>query len=206
MKHMFYFRFIIWTFSSFPGLLHFRNPSSPRLRVLRVSLIPWLLAFISSSPRLRVLRVSLFPLFPFSRSCPRIPSHSSGQKGKNFINFHFITKSSLKNRYFPFIPALDFVICPKKAKINQARNDCPNQFSPCHPAQMLFARIFSNLSHYIMQSGNSAMYLTRSRGVHGVEIQDHTLSMALTPGRWDSCESRPQRFIPWEMSGNLEQE
>ena len=103
--------------SPFPRSLAFIS-SSPRLRVLRVSLFPGSLAFIPSSPRLRVLRVSPFPLlpfrlfalFPFSRSCPHISSHPSGQNAKNIIRFHFITKSRLKNAEFPLIPASDIVI------------------------------------------------------------------------------------------------
>jgi hypothetical protein len=142
---MFYFRLAVLARSQVRGLLHFLIPSSPRLRVLRMSL--------------------------FSRSCPRIPSHSIGQNGKNFIKFHFITKSRFNNRYFPFIPALDYVINPKMTKINRARNDCPQKFSPFHPSQMLYARVYNYLSHYIIQSGNSAIYLTRSRGDRGVGIQ-----------------------------------
>jgi hypothetical protein len=127
MKHMFYLLTSGLLASPrlraslFPWSLAY-IPSSPRLRVLRVSLFPWSLAFIPSYPRLRDLRVSLFSL-----SYPRIPSHSSGQKEKNFINFHFITKSRFKNHYFPFISASDFVIYPKRTKINQARNDYPSQ-------------------------------------------------------------------------------
>jgi hypothetical protein len=162
MKHMFYFPCYVLTCSSVPFLLHF--PWSPIFLppfACPRSPVPGLWGLRACARSWGVM-VGGGLLTSLNLTNPRPPRSLSESlllvSGLFFLElFHFITKSRLKNAEFPFISASDYVICPKKAKINPARNYFHNPFLSIISFSNFVIMLFSDKPLYIIQSGNSAM-------------------------------------------------